>query len=693
MDTLTITGCIYESEQGRFAPPLAARAEIERLDRGQKQLLDLWLRVMGSVHGARARQSACLALAAQLGGSGLKGFSAPNIDRVYRGFRASGWRWQYLVPDYHLPDTEETVRGALPLEFRRWWQRFAGEYAGGTAAAHAELVHRWRAGAEIEGLGSWMSWWQAQHPGLPLPALAPELPEGCSYTNLLGMVPSGAELTVVREGYFAAQGELPMLRRDRSELRALELLAFDDKQLDWRVAVPGRGQVCKFLGLFGMDVGSGCIVQHGAGARVANDDQVQRALTRADGRATVYQLLRRYGVPKRYAMHLLFENASFAIDQHDADLLGKLSPRLVVDRTPMRHGQLLPGGPRETFGSPQAKGWLESWFNLLDRACSALPGQAGRNPLDNKRGDIDDLERETLAVVKLTRGLPDTITQLVQLPLLTEAQGKVVLGEIVARLNHRTEHRLQGFAPVPKWRLRGLPPEGNPWRPVEQMPADLPDSAIEIEHFRESPAERFLRLYRPEDFEPIPEAALLFLLDEKRTVRVVRPYQLELTIDKVLHMYTLRDPRLEQAGAQFIGCYDRSDRESLHLLSLDGAYVGTAALWHGPSPVDRAGIATAAGVQQAQRRHLLKRAAELHAPRAVERLAELTRSNERLAGAVAELETARVQLTEAERMGAERLAAAERSHTTKRRITKRQQADTAALAHLAAQTAQNFSQP
>ncbi len=695
MDSLTLTGCTYESERGGFLAPLAEREEIERLGKAQKQMLDLWLRVMGSVHAAPVRKSACAALATQLDGKGLVGFSAANIDRVYRGFRDSGWRWQYLVPDYHLPanGAEAAARGALTPEFRRWWQRHAGEYAGGTAAAHAELVRRWRAGETIEGLGSWMSWWQAQHPGQPLPALAPELPEGCSYHNLLKLVPRGAELTVVREGFFAAQGELPILRRDRSELRPLELVAHDDKQTDWRVAVPGIGQVCKFVGLFALDVACGYMAQYGAGARTVGDDKVQRALTRADGRATVYQLLRRYGVPKRYPMHLLFENASFAIDQHDAGLLMRLSPNILVDRTPMRHGRLLPGGPGETYGAPQAKGWLESWFNLFDRACSALPGQAGRNPLDDKRGDIDELERETLALVKLTRDLPAELTRLVTLPLLTEEQGKIVLSEIVARLNHRTEHRLQGFAPVPKWRLRGLPAEGNPWRPVEQLPGNLPDSAIEIEHFVESPAERFARLYRVEDFEPVPEAALLFLLDEKRPVRTARPYQIDLTIDRVARMYTLRDERLREAGRPFIACYDRSDLESLHLLDEAGAYVGTAALWHGPSPVNREAIATAASELKAQQRHLLKAAAELHAPRAVERLAELTRGNERLAGAVAELETARVQLTEAERMGAERLAAAERSHTTKRRISQRQQADRTALAHLAATAAQDLSQP
>lgn len=693
MDSLTITGCTYVSEQGRFTPPLSARDEIGHLSEAQKQMLDLWLRVMGSVHAAKSRKSACKALATQIGGSGLKGFSADNIDRVYRGFRASGWAWQYLIPDYHLPADDEAQRGALTPEFKKWWQRHAGTYAGGTAAAHVELVRLWRAGETIEGLGSWMSWWQATHPGLPLPAIAPELPEGCSYHNLLKLVPRGAEITVVREGFFAAQGELPIMRRDRSELRVLELVAHDDKQTDWRVAVPGIGQVCKFLGLFALDVACEYMAQFGAGARTAGDDKVQRALTRADGRATVYQLLRRYGVPKRYKMHLLFENASFAIDKHDAGLLMRLSPNIVVDRTPMHHDRLLPGGPGETYGAPQAKGWLESWFNLFDRTCSALPGQSGRNPLDDKRGDIDELERETLALVKLTRDLPAELTRLVSLPMLTEEQGKIVLAEIVARINHRDKHRIQGFAPVPKWRLRGLGDVGNPWRPVEQMPGDLPDSAIEIEHFVESPAERFCRLYRVEDFEQVPESALLFLLDEKRPVRTARPYQIDITIDRVARMYTLRDERLREAGRPFIACYDRSDLESLHLLDESGAYIGTAALWHGPNPVNREEVHTASTVIKAQQRHLLKRAAELHAPRAVERLAALTQSNERLAGAVAELEAGRVQLTEAERMGAERLAAAERSHTRKRKLSNRQQADRATLANLAAQAEQHISQP
>lgn len=44
-------------------------------------------------------------------------------------------------------------------------------------------------------------------------------------------------------------------------------------------------------------------------------------------------------------------------------------------------------------------------------------------------------------------------------------------------------------------------------------------------------------------------------------------------------------------------------------------------------------------------------------------------------------------------MGAERLAAAERSHTRKRKLSNRQQADRATLANLAAQAEQHISQP
>lgn len=656
----------------RFYPTLAQQAIIDELDLAVRNTLELWLIVMGRCHVAQNRKATYAALEAEMKSSQLPGFSKGNIKRVFLAFKAANWDWRILVPNYHLP-LADAPRGNLPVKFVTWWQRFAGTYSGGTRAAWTELQRLWKAGAEIEGYGTWMSWWQERHKGQRLPAIAPDLPAGCSYENLLDKLPKGAELTVVREGFFAATAELPIMRRDRSGLRVLELISWDDKQLDFRIAVPGLAQVCKLLGLFAMDVKTASIPEHAAGARSETDEGVQRSLTRSSGRALVFQFLRRYGVPRHYAMHLLFENASFAIDQHDADFLKRISAgRIVVDRTPMRSGRLMAGGPVEVYGAPQAKGWEESYFNLLDGAVSAIAGQAGRNPLTAKKGDIDAVEKETLQLLKISRDLPEAIRDLVKLPILTDKQGKVLLAEIVARLDHRENHRLQGFEPVPKWRLRGIE-NNNPWRAVAELPANLPDSAIEIEHFMESPAELFRRLYNPADFERINESSLLPLLDDKRIVTVERPYQISFQYQKVTRTFTLEDPRLEKIGTPFTAVYDRSDLDRIHLLDVAGGYVGTALLWQGPNPVNREEIKVAAETIKRQQRSIIKRAVDLHAPRAQENLAAIEASNDAIAGAVAGIEAARLAggqiaaATESHRQAAASTKAASTKRTAKKR--------------------------
>lgn len=671
-------GCTFSAELCSFVPSLADREEIARLDKADQQKLELWLSVMGRVHLARNRKAAYLELSTGLRNSGVSGFSAANIKRDYLRFRSSGWDWRVGVAKYKLRDFGAVAeRTALPPAFLRWWLVFAGSYTRGTRAAYTELERMWRAGEVIEGFGSWMSYWQNSYRGRPLPAVPPPLPPGCSYDNLLDKLPKGAELTVVREGFTAAKAELPIMRRDRSQLRVLELVTWDDHPLDFRVLPTGSREAAKLLGLFGLDVGCAYMVEHVAGARTVNDEGVQRSLTRSDGRALVYQFLRRYGIPRDYRMHMLFERASFALDEHDEEFLTRISGgRIVIHRTNSETRRLLAGGPSEKVANPEGKGWIESWFNLLDRAASALPGQAGRNPLTAKRGDIDSIEAETRAISRLIDGLPPAIQELVALPVLTEEQAKVVVTDLVNRLNLRTNHRLQGFEPVPMWRLRDVEFD-NPWRPLAELPSHLVD-VVEYDHVLESPAARFARLYRPEDFEPIPEAVLCDLLDDKRTVAVARPYQIDVQIQRVPRTYHLETAQLERPGRKFTAIFDRRDLERIHLRDERGAYIGTADLWRGPSPIDRDQVAEAAKTVKRQRNTILARAQELHKDRALAEVRRQEQSNEQLAGAVAELETARVKLTPAEEAGA--------AQVRPRRSGKRkQQAVRSALADIAQQ--------
>jgi hypothetical protein len=684
--TAAVEPCRFESSLLRFVPPLADREDISRIDKPEQQRLDLSLVVMARVHVARNRKAAYDAIATELRDSALQGYSAGSIKRDYLAFRASGWDWRVLVRSYKRRDLQAVAdRSSLPPAFLKFWLVFAGTYTGGTRAAHTELERRWKAGEELDGFGSWMAYWQREYRGRPLPAVAPPLPPGLSYDNLLEKLPKGAELTVVREGFTAAKAELPIMRRDRSQLRALELVTFDDHPTNFRVVPDAARDSAKLLGLFALDVGCAYLAEHAAGARTITDAGVERSLTRSDGRGLLYQFLRRFGIPRHYDMHLLFERASFAIDQHDEDFLKNLSGgRIVIHRTNTETRRLLAGGPSEKVADPEGKGWIESWFNLFDRAASYLPAQAGSNPLTAKKGDIDSVEAEARSLLKFAHGLPPAIQSLLALPAMREAEAKIVLTELVNRLNARTNHRLQGFEPMLMWRLRDVPFE-NPWRPVAELPHHLRD-VVEYDHVVESPAARFARLYRPEDFEPIPEAALVDLLDDKRTVSVARPYQIDVQIHKVQRTYTLKSPELEKAGAKFTAILDRGDLERIHLRNNLGAYVGTAQLWHGPSPIDREQVAEAARTIKRQRNALLGRAQELHKDRAIAEVQRQERSVEQLAGAVAELEAARVQLTPSEQAALDQAAPAPR-----RRSAKARQSDIDAVADLAREAMQQFT--
>ncbi|MFA6962414.1 MAG: hypothetical protein WC205_16790 [Opitutaceae bacterium] len=666
----------FDSLRCRFVPSLSEQAVIGTLDDSIKAALKVWLVVMGRCHLARNKKAEYAAIETEMKGSGLRGFSEGNIKRRWLDFKASNWSWRVLVADYKLPpDLAETARTALPPAFVAYWQRYAVGFSGGARAAHVQLEARWQAGDTIEGLGSWMSWWQAQpqNDGRPLPVLVPPMPEGCSYDNLVRKLPQGVELTAAREGFFSATNELPIMRRDRSELRFLELVTWDDHPLNLEVARVDLGQVCKVNGLFGMDVATATIIQHGIGARTEMPNGVERSLNRSDTRGQLFQFLRRYGVPKNYVMWLLFERASSGLNQQDEEWLHHISNGMIrVKRTGMHTHSLTPGGPSETYGSPQAKGWIESYFNLLDRALSGLPGQKGSNPLTDQKGDFKALKDEAEKTLALVKDLPPALANLATLRVLTEEQCKVLVNHTIAVLDNRDNHRLQGFEPVPMWRVRGLT-QSNPWRPLDEMPRDLPASAVEIESFMETPMQKRRRLYDPADFNPIDESVLVYLLDDKKPVTVTRPYQITFQDQRVTRTYTLQDPRLEKIGTPFTAIYDRNTRDSIHLHRPGGGYVGTALLWKGANPLNAEEIAATSATIKEQQNHLLKRAKTLQLPTAAAHNERIAADNERIAGVLSEQEAARLEAG-AMRTATEAVATT-RAASTKRTAKKRADAD------------------
>ena len=561
----------YRPDLGSFIVPLADREELANIGHKAQKKLDLRLRCMGAVWAAANKKAMYGQLAAQLGS--MKGFSAVQIKRAWLAFKAAEYDWRVLVDEYHRPD-KKVGRGHPPA-FITYWCGLALSYQrNGTAQAYQELKRLWKLGESIPGFGTWREWYQNKYPFRAVPAICPRLPAGWSETNLRNYLPSEVEITVIRDGYFAAHAGLPQMARDRSGLRPLEVLAFDDVQTDFRTLALQANQVCKLRGLFAQCVGSAVIAEHFTGAVLSDDEDREKGIVKDDMRLLIYTILRKYGIPRDWTMHFLVENATATISDADEQFLKQLSDgRIVVIRTAMHERGALPGFVSERWGSPWQKGSLESFFNLLHNALSAAPGQAGKNPITDKTGYIDALAKDVRALALATDGLPADLRQALSFGMLREDKAQSFVRDMVHRLNLRDNHSLQGFEKIPLWRLH----EADAPRPIEELPPALRDH-VKLEWVMESPLARMTRMVKGAKFDVPSDAALAPLLNDKVKVKVKRPYQIEFTWRGEKRTFFKQDERLRKEGTPFIGLFDPRDFTYLHLHDEAMAYVTTAPL-------------------------------------------------------------------------------------------------------------------
>lgn len=650
-----------------YCPPVEDGQELATLKAEVRAKLDLLLRCMATIQLAPQKKAAYERLATEL--RGYHGLSASTLKRDFRAFRASGYDWRVLVPDYNRPD-KVRARG-LPAEFLTEWRRRAENNQRCAAPAYRDLLRDWKAGVSIPGYGTWREWYAATYPTRRLPATCPtDKPPGWSYNNLLNKLASGAEITVLRDGFFAAHSLLPQIQRDRSQLRFLEVVAFDDFQTDFRVAVPSLGQVCKLIGLAAQCIGSAVVVQHAVGASIKDDDDHRRGIIQADMRLTLHTLFAKYGLPRDYTQHLLVENATAAITEPDELLITRITAgRTKIIRTAMHEAAALPGGWAERFGSPQQKGWIEAVFNLFHNEAAALPGQFGLNQLEGKTGTIDKLTKEAEALYKAAKGLPEDILRTITTGLLTEEQARVAVQEIFNRINNRDSHKLQGFAKITRWRLRDC----DEWLDLASLPPELRDvPGLQIKDFIETPIERMVRLLKATRFDAISPIALIPLLNEKRLVKVKRPYQIEITHKGQRRLYHLQDERLRLEGTPFVAVYDERDMSCLHLHDEGMAYKCTAPVFESVPVLDAAALDAAVEKSKRAQAALLSSLRARHADDARSLLANREEANALIADAAVRLSQGRDSMQEATQAEDAAMAMIAAQQATKAAIAKQE---------------------
>ncbi|HTJ77966.1 MAG TPA: hypothetical protein VL357_03145 [Rariglobus sp.] len=674
---------LLENNRRLFFVPAADRELFDtQIPKAARARCELLLCCMERIHLARNRKAECSEIARRL--THLRGCSAPHLKRFYLAFRASGNDWRKLVAAYHLP-AEEHQRGNLSPEFVRYWQALAEENQRAARPAYRELLRRWRRGDEIAGVGTWQRWWQAKFKGRPLPAECPEdLPTGWSYENLLANMPAKVETTIVRDGLFAAHAGLSQILRDRNQLRPHELLTFDDAQLDFRVMADGG--VRKLRGVFCLDVGDAYLLSHYTKPALAKEDGGEEGLMRAEVRQMLFYILRDYGIPRDYPLNLLVESGAASISKEDAAWLHAMSGgRIIVHRTSVTERTAFLGAYTERYGQPWHKGWIEAFFNLLHNECAGIAGQFGRNQLEGKTGDFEKRKEAALALYKAAECLPAFYRDQLATPFPSLGRANDFLIDVINRINHRQDHRLQGFERVSQWRLT----DGDRWRDwaeLRELPAAAHD-AVQTREVMESPAARHARRWAELVRDPLSELSLIPLLNAKRTVTLAKPFEVKLQIDGKGHVFRKIDKALAKEGLTFTAHFDEDRADCIHLFDEAGRHVATLPRVDGFNPLDRDAYKTAIKATAAGNRVLLDNIQQRTAGRAGERLVAEERNREVLETAAADIEAGRMQLNAAERASLSMQAGAAEVRTTraasKTRSSKKQAAMTSKLAALA----------
>lgn len=507
----------------RFKIPLSDQVEYATLSAAERiRIFDL-LKIFEAISHAKKKIKACKSLSAAM--HGKRGFKWKTIYRLY-GEYIEEYNWRVCIRKY---------RGRFnpkPQEFFKFIGKLVSECAGRTdvgVAARDRLINDfWFAGKEVPGYGTFAQFWSKTQCDKPIPRalrdVPPFVPEGWSYSRIAAIIRKvSARDSAVRmltaHSFHATHSSWTQLLRDKSKLKPMQLVTFDDVELDIQCLfkVKNKFQVCTAQAVMALDVATGMIVGHGVRPIYKDEDShKKRYLTRNEVNAVFLNMLHTHGLPANYKMHLLLENAAATFNKNDRALLETMFPgNFEIENTRMADRRLLKNGFCESHGLPYQKGWIEAAFRPLHTRLAHLPGTTGMR-YDMRREDHEDKVKYALSVIEKAEKKGIEIERL-KFPVLTEDEFLPILDRIVKIFNARTNHKLQGFDYVYETMLDDCSfvrrEDCVDW-PAEML------AGREFTRRLESPIERFHKLAQHEEFVKVSMSALFPLMQVKREVVV-----------------------------------------------------------------------------------------------------------------------------------------------------------------------------
>lgn len=411
------------------------------------------------------------------------------------------------------------------------------------------LQSQWRTGLTPEGkaevIPGYVNEWENRNPRV--------LPAGWHESNLARQIKAHgkflkAQRALLHEGESAARQFLPQILQDRSQLRFLELVTFDDVRTDWLVL--HEGQACELWLLVARDEATRMVlgfVMHPASVR---EDGKALHLGARHMKQLAGWMLERYPLPP-YVSTWKIERGTATLDEAIRMALGELlGQRIAFSLTSMIGADNSPAGYKEKAkGNSRGKASHESHNRLLHTQGAYIAGQTGN------RWDVRpaDLQARADEAVEIWTELPAELRGEGKYPILTLAQAREHLFRLFNAQNERTQHKLQGFKEV-----------------VEEIEGRLTKRM-------ESPMERAARLIQTVqgDWSPVsPHIVRVFYEHTERRVVVKDNGEISFELDgKTYTFANAGGPLLP--GTKALAYFNPDDPAYLHLTDGRGAMLGT----------------------------------------------------------------------------------------------------------------------
>jgi len=558
---------------GRYAIPVEDMMDFTSLAVAEQERIKL---ILSFVARMEAEGVVCASknLAFQL--RHLPGYSESNLKALYYKWKAGGWM--------ALRRSYTNGHGGLSREFVQYFRALTEQNSRSMRQAMGVLRRAWFAGESIPGYGTWREWFATEYPERDLPAICPRTPKGWGESNLYTLQPTKAQRALKTRGFAEAKKHLLSIIRDPSKLLPLQLVVIDDFEIDQLCVVRGHRQLCKMVGVAAMDVATRHILAVVLKPRLEDDAGKQQAITRAEVRLLLFQVLREHGIPA-HGMTILCEKAAAAVTAElETTFQNLFGGRVAITRTTTLDSSVLSGGFRETGGKPWLKGWIESFFNLLHNVAAGLAqGQKGAS-YQLKPADLAEKQRITQRLLgsgpRDAQLSEDQVSRL-RLPFSSPEELCDLYLKIFRWIEERTDHELLGFDQVQEWRAH----ESEAPRPFGELATLTVAEQTRVEILpprMESPRERWAKLYPAVKRTAIGDHVLmLLLLTPKKATR--KGYKVTFAHNGMGYTWvlppkgdlveTLRD------GEDCLCYFDPANAGSAYLARLDGRALGEVKRW------------------------------------------------------------------------------------------------------------------